>query len=136
MQEILLKIKYCERGSLKTLKKVFLLHPVSFYEQKGSGTSHQSLFKLQNIFRKFPGQFSSFNTKWFLNYSKNYICSFIKTISQRHNYSSFMSLLGSDKCGKKGKKIQKYDYLETEKSFLDEIKSNFRIFEMLSFGKI
>ena len=58
MQKILLKIKYCERGSLKTLKKVFLLHPVPFYEQKGSGTSHQSLFMLQNIFRKFPGQFS------------------------------------------------------------------------------
>ena len=37
---------------------------------------------------------------------------------------------------KEREKIQKRDYLENEKSFLDEIKSNFHIFEMLSFGKI
>ena len=33
-------------------------------------------------------------------------------------------------------KIQKFEYLENEKSFLDEVKSIFHIFEMLSFGKI
>ena len=36
---------------------------------------------------------------------------------------------------KKGKtKIQKPEYLENEKSFLDEIKNIFHIFEGLSFG--
>ena len=31
----------------------------------------------------------------------------------------------SEKCGKEGKKLQKIEYLENEKSFFDEIKSNF-----------
>ena len=39
--------------------------------------------------------------------------------------------------GKKGRKtkIQKFDYLENEKSFLDEIKNTFIVFEGLSFGE-
>ena len=37
---------------------------------------------------------------------------------------------------KEREKIQKHNYLENEKSFLDEIKSNFHIFKMLSFEKI
>ena len=32
------------------------------------------------------------------------------------------------KCGKEGKKIQKFEYLENEKSFLDEIKNIFPSF--------
>ena len=50
MEEILLKIKYFERGLLKSPKKVnfFLSNPVSFnlrnfQKQKGPGTSDQSL---------------------------------------------------------------------------------------------
>ena len=44
---------------LKKLTLFFLLNPVPFNEQsyqkqKGPGTSHQSLFKLQNKFRKIP----------------------------------------------------------------------------------
>ena len=61
MQELLVKIRYFERGS-KTHKKVkffFLLNPVpfcvqSYQEQKGPGTSDQSLFRLRNKFRKIP----------------------------------------------------------------------------------
>ena len=41
------------------------------------------------------------------------------------NYSTFNSPFQSGKCGKKRKKLQKYEYLEKEKSFLDEIKNNF-----------
>ena len=39
--------------------------------------------------------------------------------------------------GKKERKtkIQKFDYLENEKSFLDEIKNFFIVFEGLSFGE-
>ena len=56
MQEILLKIRYFERGLSKTLKKVsfiFLLNPVPFngqryQKQKGPGIREQSLFRLQN----------------------------------------------------------------------------------------
>ena len=54
-----LKIRYLDRRLLKSLKKVnffFLSNPVSFngqdLKQKGPGTSDQSLFKLQNNFRK------------------------------------------------------------------------------------
>ena len=39
------------------------------------------------------------------------------------------------KCGKKGKKLQKLEYPENEKSFLDEIKNIFIVFEGLSFRK-
>ena len=62
MQEILLKIRYFEKGLSKSLKKVnfiFLSNPVpfngqSYLKQKGPGTSDQSLFRLQNKFRKTP----------------------------------------------------------------------------------
>ena len=60
MQEILLKIRYFDRGLSKTFKKVkffFLSNPVPFYgqsyqKQKGPGTSDQLLFSLQNKFTK------------------------------------------------------------------------------------
>ena len=60
MQEIILKVKYFERGLSKSLKKgnlSFLSNPVPFnrqnyQKQEGSGTSDQSLFRLQNKFRK------------------------------------------------------------------------------------
>ena len=60
MQEILLKIRYFERGLSKSLKKVnfiFSIEPSPFNEQsylkqKGSGTSDQSLLRLQNKFKK------------------------------------------------------------------------------------
>ena len=62
MQEILLNISYFERGLSKRIKKVnfiFSLEPVpfngqSYQRQKGPGTSHQSLFRLQNKLRKIP----------------------------------------------------------------------------------
>ena len=62
MQVILLKIRYFERGLSKSLKKVTLFslsNPVLFnrqnyQKQKEPGTSDQSLFRLQNKFRKIP----------------------------------------------------------------------------------
>ena len=62
MQDIILKIRYFERGLSGSLKKVnfiFLSNPVpfngqSYQKQKGSGTSDQSLFRLQNKLRKIP----------------------------------------------------------------------------------
>ena len=62
MQEILLKIRYFERDYQKALKKFisfFLSKPVpfnrqSYLKQKRPGTSDQSLFRLQNEFRKIP----------------------------------------------------------------------------------
>ena len=41
----------------------------------------------------------------------------------------------SAKCGNEGGKLQKNEYLKNKKSFLDEIKKNFIVFEGLSFGE-
>ena len=41
------------------------------------------------------------------------------------NYSISICPFESGKCGKEGKKSQKLEYLEKEKSFLDEIKKIF-----------
>ena len=61
MHEILLKIRYLERGLSKTLYQisniVFPLNPVpfngkSYQKRKGHETSDQSLFRLQSKFTK------------------------------------------------------------------------------------
>ena len=44
------------------------------------------------------------------------------------NYSTSICPLESGKCGKEGEKLQKFEYLENEKSFLDEIKNISRSF--------
>ena len=44
------------------------------------------------------------------------------------NYSILFYHFESRKCWKERKKLQKFEYLENEKSFLDEIKSIFRTF--------
>ena len=62
MQEIILKIRHSEIGLSKSFKKVnfiLLSNPAPFNEQsyqkqKGSGTSDQSLFRLQKKYRKIP----------------------------------------------------------------------------------
>ena len=62
MQEILLKVRYFEKGLSKSLKKLtlfFLLNPApfngqSYQKQKGSGTSAQLVPRSRNKFRKIP----------------------------------------------------------------------------------
>ena len=44
------------------------------------------------------------------------------------NYATSISLFQSGKSGKEQEKIQKFGYLENEKSFLDEIKTFFTVF--------
>ena len=51
------------------------------------------------------------------------------------NYSTSICRFESEKCGKKGKKLQKFEYLKNEKTFLDEIKNIFIVFEGLSFDE-
>ena len=50
-----------------------------------------------------------------------------KPIHDIINYSTSICPFLSGKCGKEGK-LQKYEYLENEKSFFDEIKSTFHSF--------
>ena len=62
MQEIILKVRYFDRGLSKSLKKVtsFVLSNAvpfnrqNYQKQKGRGTSDQLLFRLRNKFRKIP----------------------------------------------------------------------------------
>ena len=41
------------------------------------------------------------------------------------NYSTSICSFESGKCGKEGKKLQKFEYFENEKSFLDQIEKHF-----------
>ena len=44
-----------------------------------------------------------------------------KPIHDAIKYSTFICPFKSAMCGKEGKKLQKFEYLENENSFLDEI---------------
>ena len=47
------------------------------------------------------------------------------------NYSTSTYPFQSEKSGMEGKKLQKFEFLENEKNFLDEIKNFFIVFERL-----
>ena len=51
------------------------------------------------------------------------------------NYSTSICPFESGKFRKEGEKSQKFEYLENEKSFLDEMKKIFIVFEGLLFGQ-
>ena len=51
-----------------------------------------------------------------------------KPIHDIINYSTSICPFESEKCGKKGKKLQRFEYLENETSFLDEPKNIFHSF--------
>ena len=51
-----------------------------------------------------------------------------KSVHDITNYSTSICSFESGNCGKKGKKLQKSEYLENEKSFLDETKNIFHSF--------
>ena len=63
----------------------------------------------------------------FLSYSKITSANLCKSIHDI-KYSTSIYTFESEKCGKKVKKLQKFEYLKIEKSFLDEMKSSFHIF--------
>ena len=68
------------------------------------------------------------NIKLFLSYSKITSANLCKPIHDIIKYSTSIYPFESGKCGKKGEKIHKSDYLKIKKSFLDEIKSRFHSF--------
>ena len=127
----------------KTLKKLtlfFLSNPVpfngqSYQKQKGPGTSDQSLFRLQNKFRKIPLLVMYYLTKFddviyigFWVIPKIISANLCKPIYDIINYSTSIYPFESGKFGKEEKKWQKFEYLENEKSFFDEIKKIFHSF--------
>ena len=68
------------------------------------------------------------NVNQFLSYSKNYICNLYKSIYDIINYTTSIYPFKSGKCGKERTKLQRFEYLENEKSFLDEMKNIFPSF--------
>ena len=57
---------------------------------------------------------------------KSQIANLCKPFQDIINYSTSICPFKSGKFGKKGKKLQRFEYLENEKSFLDEIKNTFQ----------
>ena len=127
----------------KALKKVtfFLLSsPVPFnrqnyQKQKGPGTSDQWLFRLREKFRKilllviyYLTKFDDVIKSGFWVILKLTSANLCKPIYDIRNYSTMICPFESEKCGKEGKKLQKFEYLENEKNFLDEIKNIFHSF--------
>ena len=59
-----------------------------------------------------------------------------KSVDDIINYSTSICPFESGKCGKEGKKLQKFEYLENKKNFLNEKKKTyFLVFKGLSFGE-
>ena len=123
----------------KKLTLFFASNPVpfngqSYKKQKGLGTSDQSLFRLQNKFTKISllvilsGQIWWCDIKQFLSYSKNYTCKSMQANSWHHKLFCFHYSSELGKCGREEEKLQKLEYLENEKSCLDEIKNTFHSF--------
>ena len=107
----------------------------SYQKQKEPGTSDQLLFRLQSEFWKIALLVSYYLTK-FDDIIQSGFCVIPKITSANlckpiHdiNYSTSICPFESGKCGKEGKKLQKLEYLENEKSFLDEIKNIFHSFQ-------
>ena len=53
-------------------------------------------------------------------------CKAVFELIQHHdiiNYSTSICPFESGKCGKEGKNLQKFEYLENEKSFFDQIEN-------------
>ena len=126
---------------LKKLTLVFLSNPVpfngqSFQKQKGSGTRHLLIFRLPNKFTKVSLLVTYYLTKFdgviiqsgfsvIPNVTPANLC---KPIHDIINYSISICPFEPGKCGKEEQKLQKFEYLENEKSFLDEIKNIFHSF--------
>ena len=115
--------------ALKKLTIPFLSNPVpfigqSYQKQKGPGTSNQLLFRLQIKFRKIPllviyylNKFDDIIQSSFGVIPKITSANLCKPIHGIINYSTSACPFESGKCGKEGKKLQKFEYLENENVF-------------------
>ena len=63
-----------------------------------------------------------------MSYSKTTSPNLCKPVHDIINYSTSICPFESGKCEKEGKKLQKFEYLENEESFLEEIKNIFDSF--------
>ena len=68
------------------------------------------------------------NMKWLLSYFKNYIYKFMQVSSRYHKLFHFHLPFYIWKVWKGREKLQKYEYLDNQNSFFDEIKNTFHSF--------
>ena len=130
--------------ALKKLTLFFLSNLVpfnrqSYQKQKGSGTSNQLLFRLQNKFKNIPLFVTYYLTKiddvmwssfWVISkFKSTNLCKPIHDI----NYSTSICPIESEKWVKEGKNLQKCGYLEKKNLF--SWNKTFHSFKGLSFGE-
>ena len=88
--------------------------------------AHASAFQITKQVQKYSficyisDQVWWFNVKQLLSYSKNHICKFTQVIDNIINYFTSICPFESGNCGEEEKKLQRFEYLENEQSFLDE----------------
>ena len=133
--------------ALKKLTLFFLSNRVPFngwnyQKEKSSGTSDQSLFRLQNKFKNICLFVTYYLTKFdYLMLSSYWIipkitsANLCKSINDIINYSTSMGHFWIWKLLRGREKITKFEYLGNEKSFLDEIKDIFHSFFKLKLIK-
>ena len=124
-QEIILKIRYFERGFSKSLKKASIpFNGQSYQKQKGPGTSNQSLFRLQNKFRKIPllviyylTMFDDITLSSFRVVPKITSANLCKPIHDIINYSTSIWPFEVGKCERKGKNYKNLNISRTKRVF-------------------
>ena len=91
----------------------------------------QSLFRLRIKFTKI----SLLVMYHLTNFDGDFDANLFKPILDIINYSTSIFPLQPRRCGKEGEILQKFEYLENEKRFLDENKTFFIVFQGLLFGE-
>ena len=138
MQEILLKMIFFESRLSKSLKKInftFFFWTQSLLMDKVTQTKRglEPVISCSSGFKTSSGYILSEQVWWctikqFLSYSKNYINKFMQPNPWHHKLFNFHLFSWIWKVWKKREKFKQIEYLENEKSFLDEIKKTFHSF--------
>ena len=130
MQEIILKVRYFDRGLSKSLRKgnfIFSFEPSPFQQtkllRKGPGTCDQSLLRLQNKFRKvlllvmyYLTEFDDIISRGFLVILKITSGNLCKQIYGIINYSTCICPFESGQCGKEGKTYKNMNVSRTKRA--------------------
>ena len=146
MQAILLKIRYFERELSKSLKNALKLYfffgtqsllmdkimknkrGLKLQTSRYSGYKTSSARKIPSSVLYYLNNFDNIIKSNFLIISRTKSANLCKPIHDIINYSTSICPFESGKCGKEGKKLQKFEYLKNEKSFFNEIKNIFYSF--------
>ena len=126
-----------ESLTLKRLTSLFVLNWDPFNGQIIKNKNDLELVtRFWNKFRKIPlTKFDGVIWSSFWAIPKITSANLSQPINDIINYSTSICSFESGKCGKERKKFQTFECLEKEKSFFDETKNNFIVFEGLSFGQ-